>query len=271
MQILFLKLFLGRSVRFFSAEKVANEIELLYNEYNYNHIYIYDDLFSMNKQRLQKIILLLKQKKLLGKIKFSVYGRANGFDKETAKLLKEMNVKSITFGFETGSQKVLNFLKGNGITVEDGINALKLSRNYGLNPGGFFMIGSPTESKKDLEETYNFIKNYCQDNFIVYQTLAFPGTDFWTYALENKILDKDFYEKKQAEFIDTNTDILLSKNITKEEFEDYFQKIKGLTIKKKKIFFKKLLKIRPRHLKLMMTKEFLNKAFNLRKSFLKRI
>ena len=48
--------FWGRCVKFFSAERVAEEMELLYKKYNYKTIQIYDDLFSINKERLRKII-----------------------------------------------------------------------------------------------------------------------------------------------------------------------------------------------------------------------
>jgi len=263
--------FWGRRVRFFSSKKVIDEIEILYDTYGYSHIYIYDDLFSINKKRLKEIIDGLKKRNILGKVKFSVYGRANCFDEEIAKLLKKMNVKTIIFGFETGSQRLLTFLKGEGITIEDSINAIKLSKKYKLNPGGFFMLGSPTETLGDMEKTYEFIKRYCRKNFIIYQTLAFPGTDFWRYALKNKIIDKFFYEKEQKEFVDINTDILLSKEISPKQFESYFRKINSLMLGKKSVLLSKILKIRPRHLKPMLSREFLKKAINLKKDFFKKI
>ncbi len=263
--------FWKRKVRFFSAKRVAEEIEILYKIYKYNHIYIYDDLFSINKERLRKIISILKQKNILGKIRFSVYGRANCFDEETAKLLKELNVKDIVFGFETGSQRLLTFLKGKGITIEDGIKAISLSKKYSLSPGGFFILGSPTETEYDMEKTYNFIKNNCRENFIIYQTIPFPGTYLWNDALKNKIIQKDFYEKEQKEFIDITPDLILSKEISNEQFINYFKKINSLHSNKKKPFFKKIFKIKPRHLKPILTKEFFKKSFNLKSAVLKRI
>ena len=260
--------FWERKVRFFSAKRVTDEIELLYKKYHYEHIYIYDDLFSINKKRLKEIIERLHKKNILGKVKFSVYGRANCFDEETARLFKKMNIHAITFGFETGSQRLLTFLKGEGITIEDNINAIKLSKKYGLNPKGFFMLGSPTETAEDMQKTYEFIKKYCRDNFIIYQTLAFPGTDFWKYSLENKIVNNLCYEEVQGKFIEINPQTLLSKDVTIEKFESYFRKINDLMIKKNGLF-KKILKIRLKHLNLMLRKEFLKKATNLWKSFFK--
>jgi radical SAM superfamily enzyme YgiQ (UPF0313 family) len=263
--------FWGQKVRFFSASRVVNEIEILHINYNYNYIYIYDDLFSINKQRLKQIISILKQRNLLGKIIFSVYGRANCFDEETAKLLRELNVQDITFGFETGSQRLLTFLKGKGITIENGINAINLSKKYNLKPGGFFILGSPTENAQDMKETYEFIKDNIRENFIIYQTIPFPETYIWDYAIDNKIINKNLYENTQRDFIDINTDLILSKDISKEEFIEYFNKINLLHLGKKKSFFKKIFLIKPRHIKSILSKEFIKKGLNLRTQAIKRI
>lgn len=262
--------FWGRKIRFFSPDRVVKEIEVLNKEYYYNHVYIYDDLFSINKARLKEIILKLREAGLLGKIRFSVYGRANCFDEETAILLQEMNVKTITFGFETGSQRLLNYLKGEHIKVEDAINALKIARKYGLNPGGFFMLGSPTETIEDMEKTYDFIKDYCRDNFIVYQTIPFPGTDCWNFALKNNIINKSFYEHGQRKFVEIDSEVLLSKEVSAHDFKDYFYKIKNLSSNKKTSFLTKITKIRPRHIKMMLTNEFFRKVNCLKSNFLKR-
>lgn len=263
--------FWGTSVRFFSANRIVNEIELLNKKYNYSHIYIYDDLFSINKTRLKEIIIGLRKKGILGKIKFSVYGRANCLDEETAKLLNELNVRTITFGFETGSQRLLTFLKGKGVSLKNGISAIKLSKKYNLNPGGFFIIGSPTETVDDMEKTYKFIKKYCRDNFIIYQTVAFPGTYIWDYALKNKIINKFFYEKKQKDFIDINPEIILSEKISQDDLKNYFKKINSLHLVKKKSLFKKILMIRLEHIKLILTKEFFKKINNLKRTFIKKL
>ncbi len=263
--------FWGRGVRFHSAKRVVEEIEELYKKYGYRHIYFYDDLFSLNRTRLEEMRDLLKEKGLLGKIRFSAYARANCFDDHTAKLFKELNVHAVTFGLETGSQRLLNYLKGNDIKITDGKEALKRAKKYGLDPKGFFIIGSPSETVEDMKATYNFIKENCKDNFIIYQALAYPGTEFWKYAVENGLANPSFYEKPQKEFVDINPDMLLSKEVTMEEFTQYYKKIKSLTPPQGKTFLKKMLRIRPRHLKKMLSNEFMGKAYNLRKGFMKRL
>ena len=264
--------FWERRIRFFSAERVANEIEILYKKYKYRKICIYDDIFAINKDRIRKIIKILEEKKILGKIRFHAYGRANLFDEEIARLLKKLNIVSITFGIETGSQKVLSYLKGGIVTIEDNKRALEIARKYGFSPGGFFMVGSPYETLDDMKKTYEFIKKNCRNHFIVYQSIPFPGTEIWDYAIKNKIVNFDYYDKKTKDFVDIDTDILLTKEISKENFKEMFYKIKYLYVaENKSLLLRKFLLLRPRHIIVFFNKRFIKKAFNLRKQFIKRV
>ena len=80
-------------------------------QYDVKKIIISDDLFVANLNRIEKIIELLEMEGLLGKIKFHVTGRANLMSEEVCKKLKAMNVESIDFGLESGSDKILSYLK----------------------------------------------------------------------------------------------------------------------------------------------------------------
>lgn len=261
----------NRRIRFFSAERVVKEVEILYKEYNYRKITFVDDVFTINKPRLKKIISILKTKPFFGKIKFFVMGRADSFDEETAHLLKELNVILVTFGIETGSQKVLTYLKQGRIKVEDGIKSLNIAKKYGIMAGGFFMLGSPYETLEDMQQTYEFIKNHCRDHFAIHQTVPFPGTEVWEYALKNKIIKKDFYEHPQKEFVDVNSELLLSKEVSKEDFEKIFHKIKSLHINKtRKDLLNRIKNFKLRYLLLFFNPIFRKKVSNLKSRVLKK-
>ena len=219
--------FWGRNVKFFSAERVTEEMEILYKRYNYRIIQIYDDLFSINKVRLKQIISLLKQKRILGKIAFKVFGRGNCFDEETAKLLKELNVVEVGFGIETGSEKMLKTLKDN-ITLEDDINAIRLCRKYSIQPLGAFMMGMPYETEEDLEKTYLFIKKYIPDKFVIAQMSAFPGTPIWNYALKNNLVKEDLYEEEERRFLDFDENYSLSLELSNGVLTEYWKKFLAL-------------------------------------------
>jgi radical SAM superfamily enzyme YgiQ (UPF0313 family) len=100
-----------KGIRFFSPEYVVAEIEEIVNNYNVDAIYFYDDLFCANKERVKKICELIKKKKLHKKIVFSCQLRANLVDEKLIKMLVSANFVQAEFGFESGSDKILRFLK----------------------------------------------------------------------------------------------------------------------------------------------------------------
>lgn len=189
-----------QKARFFSAERVSEEIEKLYTQYGVTIFSLWDDLFAVSKQRVKEIIELLKKKNLLGKVRFNIQGRTNLIDEEMAKLLEELGVFSIGFGFESGSDKILSYLKKNNASVEQNKNAVLLLDKYGVEIAGSFMLGSPNETVNDLEKTLDFmrwLKEIKNVTILWYGlTTPYPKTDLWQLALKNGIVsDKIDWQK----------------------------------------------------------------------------
>jgi anaerobic magnesium-protoporphyrin IX monomethyl ester cyclase len=107
-----------QTVRLHSAEYVVEEIRNLIIKYDVECINILDDLFVTSKNRLIKIVKLIKEEKINERVKFGCQMRADLLDDEMAKLLKEMNVVYLGFGLESGSEKILTYLKKSTTTVE---------------------------------------------------------------------------------------------------------------------------------------------------------
>ena len=268
--------FWQRNVKFFSAKRVAEEINVLYSKYNYKIIQIYDDLFTMNKPRLKEIIKLLDEKKILGKVEFRIFGRGNCFDEETAKLVKKLNVTEVGFGIETGSEKMLKYLKDD-IKLEDNINSINICKKYGINPLGAFMIGMPYETKKDMDATYQFIKKYISNNFVIAQMSAFPNTPVWDYVIKNNLIKENIYETDEKRFLDFNENYSLSLDASKEDLRRYWEKIAFLGpgdvfgLKKLLLIFgpknnfglKKISTFRLNHLISLINPLFLKKFYSL--------
>jgi len=256
-------------IRFFPAERVVKEIEQLYN-YGFRIISLGDDLFSINKTRIREIIKLLKEKKLLGKIKYDCSARANIFDGELALLLKELGVTTVSFGFESGSEKMLRWLKGGNVTIADNKRAVAICKKHGLRINAFFMIGSPYETLEDMEETYEFIKEQKLDSFMIYQTLAYPGTGVWKYAIENNKVKEDFYESKNEEWMD-KTPYLLA-DVNPERFEEIFKKIKDMQITETRgDYIKKLKDVKLSDIASLFNIMLIKKAFGLRHKFINKV
>ena len=169
-------------VRFFSAERVVSEVEELANRHGATFISFFDDLFVADKKRFFRIIELLEEKGLVGKVRFGCSVRANTVTDEIAAGLKRMGVVSVGMGLESGNQRVLSCLKGGGITVEQNRAAIRLLRRHGVTPNASFVIGSPDETEEEILDTFRFIRSVDLGLFEIYVLTPFPGTPVWELA-----------------------------------------------------------------------------------------
>jgi radical SAM superfamily enzyme YgiQ (UPF0313 family) len=184
-----------KKFRAFSAERVADEIETLIERYGVEIIHIFDDLFIADKKRLIKIHDILVKKGINRKVKFMCLIRADITDEPVMRFLKEMNVVATGVGMESGSDRVLKYLKKSTTTVEMNRKLIELSAKYEIPTMGSFMIGNPGETIGDLLETLKFIVSYRHTPYftpLTYIATAFPGTELWDYGLKNHIHVDDF-------------------------------------------------------------------------------
>lgn len=175
--------------RYHSAERVVNELERIRREFpKVNAINIIDDLFIGNRGRLRKIVTLIRERGLHRGVVFNVNGHANLVDEEVIELLKSINVIQISYGFESGSERVLAFLKKGSATVADNRRAAAITNAAGIGVGGQFMIGSPGETEQELRETIAFIENTPMSHVHVSSTTPLPGTELWSICREKGLI-----------------------------------------------------------------------------------
>ena len=78
----------------------------------------------------------------------------DNLDEELIVKAKEVGCKKITFGFESGSQKMLD-VWNKRTTVEQMKRTIKLCYKVGIIPSGSFIVGGPTETFDDVKKLKN--------------------------------------------------------------------------------------------------------------------
>ncbi len=181
--------------RFFPVTRVGNEIEELYVEHGVKDIHIWTDTFAVTKVRLKQLIEDLEKRDLLGKVQFHhVFVRANLIDKEFVQMFKQFGVNSVMFGIESGSQKILSYLKNGSLLVKDVKNAAKLFGDKGILIEGSFMLFNPDEDEDDLAKSYDLARWLAKQKIVFrlefYSTTPYPGTELWNEAVRRKLVDE---------------------------------------------------------------------------------
>ncbi len=219
-------LFWRRKFRMFSPEYVVGEMKMLIEKYKVEEILIFDDLFALDIERLREIVRLAKEEGIPEKVNFGCLLRVDIATEERLQLLKELNVLQIDYGFESGNDRILKYLKRDTTTVEMNRKAAELSHKYGFRIHGFFIIGSPDETKEEMMQTLEFIKNNKIDSVTLCVMTPFPGTDVWDYAKERGLVSDKMEWSKLDLTPEEGNFIYLNEKMPKEEFLELYKNFK---------------------------------------------
>lgn len=167
--------------RLWRAHSVWHVMKIInyFKKQGMNGIFFHDDNFFVNIKRAKEII---KQANL----PWSAEIRADIVTSELAKWLDESDCRMIFVGAESGSQRILDYMKKD-ITVEDLYNTAKNMKDKKTNVDLSFIIGFPVETKEDKTKTFRVIDDLQKINPKVNATVKiytpYPSTPLWLEAL----------------------------------------------------------------------------------------
>ena len=107
--------------------------------------------------------------------------------------MRKAGVKSIEFGIESGNQDVLNYYDKK-ITLDQIRKAVSLSKRTGFLTIGNFILGSPIETEKHINDSINFAKELNLDFAFFYPFSYLKGSAIWDDAFQKGIVkETDLY------------------------------------------------------------------------------
>jgi anaerobic magnesium-protoporphyrin IX monomethyl ester cyclase len=221
--------------RYFSPEYTANEIERMRELHDPKEFYFFDDLFIANRKRFRAICEKFRERGLHNGIMFRSYARVDLVDEELAELFEEFNFVFIDFGFESNSQKVLDYFRKRNVTPEINQRAIDILAKRRVSIGANIIMGSPHENDADLDESIKFIERNRDriDRVSMGPLFPLPGTPIWTEAKMKGLVQDDMSDWERIGFDPDNFDIerypLLSEQMTREHLYRRYLDFRGLT------------------------------------------
>lgn len=181
---------LGNTYRERSPENVLAEMKSCVSLGITNFVFC-DDTFSLNLTRAKNICKLLIKSKL--NISFSIRTRVDSVDETLIGLLKKAGCKSIHYGVESGSSRILKILKKE-YDLSQICHAFKITKANKIQTMAYIMIGNPSENKSDIKLTKRIIKTIKPDYLHLTILTIFPGTEIYKNAISRKIIKKNYWE-----------------------------------------------------------------------------
>jgi radical SAM superfamily enzyme YgiQ (UPF0313 family) len=143
-----------------SAEYVVKHLKFLHENYGIDYCYILDENLTSNKRYLHELCALMIDEGIPKIMNWGTAGDSASVSDELVHHMKQAGCTFITFGGESGSDKVLKYDIGKGTTAQMNQNAVDIMKRQKMEPVMTFMVGNPNEDINDvLETTEFFIKN----------------------------------------------------------------------------------------------------------------
>lgn len=166
----------GKKWRTRSAENILDEIKEVVEKHGIKNIMFLSDTFTANKKAIKELCWEIIENKLA--IRWVCNSRVNTLDLETARLMKKAGCWLISFGVESGSERILEEIK-KGIRKEDVMNAAEICREADIKSYMYYILGFPNETKETMQETTDFAVKVDSDYARFFFAVPFPGSELF--------------------------------------------------------------------------------------------
>jgi radical SAM superfamily enzyme YgiQ (UPF0313 family) len=184
-----------------SPEHVVAELAQLEKD-GYGAVYFVDDHFLLQPRRIEAICKGINDAQLT--IHWGCEGRVDSVCMELFPAMAKAHCRTLMFGIESGSQKILDRLKKEQ-TLAQTETAVLAAKKAGIEiVHGFFVVGNPDETEEDMKDTFRFASRLPLDTFGFNRLCVYRGTPLWKEYLDRGLVndEADWYKYFKCSSID---------------------------------------------------------------------
>ncbi len=209
-----------REVRLKSPGRFLEELCFLHERYKPNFIWDVADDFLDSPKWFKEFHYMARKKKVVVP-PLIIYSRADRLNKKTVLALKDLNVRAVSLGLESGENQILRYMR-KGASLKDNLRAFELLTEAGIFIVGNFIFGGLGETKQTLKSNLNFLRFLKRKNpSVIFQVHLFnniPGSRAW--QLLNKKTGNKYINQDDPNSFYTNSLNDWFRNFTKVTVDD---------------------------------------------------
>lgn len=209
-------LLFSHHVRERSIVNVLDEIDEIINAFGIRHIMILDDTFVLRKERVLQFCAGIRKRGLV--FTWENMSRADLVDQETIEVMKDAGLVRISFGIESGDQKILDS-SHKGTKLDQIRNVYIWAKKAGIETRGSAIIGHPNETAKSAWKTIWFLFKLKELKQVYLNIMVpYPGTEVYKMAVRSeagyRLLSTDYNQ-----YIRYNDAVLEVNNLNRKKLK----------------------------------------------------
>ena len=210
---------LGKQFRWRSAENVVEEMQKC-EEMGIREIFFYDDTFSIRKDRLLQVCGAIIERGI--KVHWDIRAHINTIDEEVLDALQRAGCVRVHYGVESGNQEIIKVIR-KGINLEKTKRVFQMTHDRGIATLAYFMLGNPTETREQMEETLEFARNLAADFVHISIATPFPATELYARALRENLYERDYWREFAADMREDFVPRVWDENLSRDELIELLQ------------------------------------------------
>lgn len=176
-------------IRMRSIPSIIEEFKEVINKFRTKEVHFIDPNFTYSQKRIIELCNQILENNI--KIAWTCKTRVDLVSRDLLKTMFKAGCYMISYGVETGSQKILDSLN-KGIKVRDIENSFSLTKECKIRALAYILLGAPGENNSTVEESMDLVERIKPD-FVLYGRLL-PDP--------NSVLTKQAINKKQISYED---------------------------------------------------------------------
>lgn len=210
-----------RTYRANSPEYMMELMTHLHRRFNIRHVNIYDDTFTLRRDRVMKFCDLKIKSGL--KMTFNCAARTEQLDFEMLKTMKKAGCWMISLGIETGDPELLkkhrSYLPAS--KMDDPLENIRamvlLIKKAGIRAKGLFMLGLPGETEESIDKSMEYVFSLPLDEFNLSKLTPFPGAPIYSDIHEHGAFEENWEQMNALNFS------FVPKGFTRERLEERYR------------------------------------------------
>lgn len=188
------------SYRFWSPQRVMEEIDLLVNKYGVRNIKIADEMFVLNPKHVLGICDGIIERGY--NLNIWAYARVDTVRDEMLDKLKRAGFNWLALGIEAANERVRDDVQ-KGYNQEDIRKTVDKIRNAGINIIGNYIFGLPEDDLETMQATLDLALDLNCEFANFYSAMAYPGSPLYNKAIQEGLSLPESWSGYSQHAVDT--------------------------------------------------------------------